>query len=345
MVKTGSVTRKSGGFGALAGIAAAAVAIGTAELVAVLTGSRSAPLVAVDGVVVDHVPGAVQAVRHRRVRRARQACPADRHRRAARRVRRADRGAGGPVAGTRPGRDRCCSPRRRGGRAHPARRRAGRRVAVAGRCGPRRRGAVAAGRRPAGTAPRSPAGRGRRLDPAGGGRPGPPEEAGPALPEDADPARTDAAGPAGRNPTGRRSDARDVDEWRDQRRRFLGGVGAVLGAAAVAGLGGRWLSTRRGVSAARSAVRLPAPASPAPPVPAGADLSVPQTRAVHHAELRVLPDRHRAGRAPGRPGHLAAADPRPGRKPITSATPTCSPGRWSSGTSRSPASPTRSAAT
>ncbi|MFY1673235.1 molybdopterin-dependent oxidoreductase [Plantactinospora sp. WMMB334] len=59
------------------------------------------------------------------------------------------------------------------------------------------------------------------------------------------------------------------------RRRFLTGVGLTLGGAAVGGLGGRWLSTRRGVSAARSAIRLPAPASPAGPVPAGADPAVP----------------------------------------------------------------------
>ncbi|MEV1333491.1 molybdopterin-binding oxidoreductase, partial [Micromonospora costi] len=43
-------------FAALAGITAAAVAIGVAEVLAVLTGPRSAPLVAVGGVVVDTVP-------------------------------------------------------------------------------------------------------------------------------------------------------------------------------------------------------------------------------------------------------------------------------------------------
>jgi DMSO/TMAO reductase YedYZ molybdopterin-dependent catalytic subunit len=45
----------------LAGVAAAAVALGVAELVAVLTGPRSAPLVAVGGVVVDNVPESVKA--------------------------------------------------------------------------------------------------------------------------------------------------------------------------------------------------------------------------------------------------------------------------------------------
>ncbi|GAA3783446.1 sulfite oxidase [Plantactinospora mayteni] len=59
------------------------------------------------------------------------------------------------------------------------------------------------------------------------------------------------------------------------RRRFLTGVGLAVGAAAVSGFGGRWASTRRGISAAREAIRLPAPASPAALVPAGADLGVP----------------------------------------------------------------------
>ncbi|MEV6299357.1 molybdopterin-dependent oxidoreductase [Actinoplanes sp. NPDC051861] len=44
----------------LAGVAAAAAAIGVAELVAVVTGARSAPLIAVGGVVVDHVPGPIK---------------------------------------------------------------------------------------------------------------------------------------------------------------------------------------------------------------------------------------------------------------------------------------------
>ncbi|MEO3816890.1 molybdopterin-dependent oxidoreductase [Plantactinospora sp. B24E8] len=79
--------------------------------------------------------------------------------------------------------------------------------------------------------------------------------------------------PPGRAPTDRPA-AAGVD--REGRRRFLTGVGYALGAAAVAGFGGRWAATRRGVTEARSAVRLPAPASPAPPVPPGAELGVPQ---------------------------------------------------------------------
>jgi hypothetical protein len=40
----------------IAGVTAALAAVGLAELVAVITGARSSPLVAVDGWVVDHVP-------------------------------------------------------------------------------------------------------------------------------------------------------------------------------------------------------------------------------------------------------------------------------------------------
>ncbi|MEU8191613.1 molybdopterin-binding oxidoreductase, partial [Micromonospora carbonacea] len=53
----GTISR---GYAALAGITAAAVAIGAAEPVAVLTGPRSAPLVAVGGLVVDTVPEPVK---------------------------------------------------------------------------------------------------------------------------------------------------------------------------------------------------------------------------------------------------------------------------------------------
>jgi DMSO/TMAO reductase YedYZ molybdopterin-dependent catalytic subunit len=56
------------------------------------------------------------------------------------------------------------------------------------------------------------------------------------------------------------------------RRRFLTGALGAIGVAAVAGFGGRWLSTRRDVAEARAAVTLPAPVSPAPAVPAGAEI-------------------------------------------------------------------------
>ena len=44
----------------MAGVVAAAAALGVAELIAVGTGAQSAPLVAVGGVVVDSVPGPVK---------------------------------------------------------------------------------------------------------------------------------------------------------------------------------------------------------------------------------------------------------------------------------------------
>jgi len=59
------------------------------------------------------------------------------------------------------------------------------------------------------------------------------------------------------------------------RRGFLGTAAVVLGGAALAGLGGRWFATQRDLSAARAAVDLPAPVDPAAPVPAGAELSLP----------------------------------------------------------------------
>jgi DMSO/TMAO reductase YedYZ molybdopterin-dependent catalytic subunit len=67
----------------------------------------------------------------------------------------------------------------------------------------------------------------------------------------------------------RRSAGDDVEI---DRRRFLTGAMGAIGLAAVAGFGGRWLSTRRDVAEARAAVSLPAPASPAPAVPAGTDI-------------------------------------------------------------------------
>ena len=60
------------------------------------------------------------------------------------------------------------------------------------------------------------------------------------------------------------------------RRRFLLAVGASVAVATVAGVGGRWLTSRRAVTAARAAVRLPAPVRAAPPIPADAELALPQ---------------------------------------------------------------------
>jgi DMSO/TMAO reductase YedYZ molybdopterin-dependent catalytic subunit len=59
------------------------------------------------------------------------------------------------------------------------------------------------------------------------------------------------------------------------RRAFLATAGVALAGAAAGGFVGRELTTRRNVSAARSAVRFPRPAVPAPPLPAGVGLPVP----------------------------------------------------------------------
>ena len=57
------------------------------------------------------------------------------------------------------------------------------------------------------------------------------------------------------------------------RRQFFVTGGIVVGLAALAGGGGRLLQRRFAVAAARERLVLPRPASPAPPLPAGADLS------------------------------------------------------------------------
>ena len=59
------------------------------------------------------------------------------------------------------------------------------------------------------------------------------------------------------------------------RRRFLVVSGVAAGGAAVAAFAGRELNARQSVTQARSALRIPAPSQPAPPLPAGTDLRVP----------------------------------------------------------------------
>src|SRR5207247_10070862 len=59
------------------------------------------------------------------------------------------------------------------------------------------------------------------------------------------------------------------------RRRFLLAGGAAAAFAAVTGFAGQYLVRRSNASASRAAVRIPAPADPAAPIPAGADLGVP----------------------------------------------------------------------
>ncbi len=60
-----------------------------------------------------------------------------------------------------------------------------------------------------------------------------------------------------------------------QRRVFLAAAGGTAVAAASAGALGRARNARRDVAAIRNGVRLPRPASPAPPLPAGSDLRIP----------------------------------------------------------------------
>jgi len=59
------------------------------------------------------------------------------------------------------------------------------------------------------------------------------------------------------------------------RRQFLGLAAATGGAAAVAYVGGRLLTERASVAAAQATLRLPAAATPAPPIPAGTNLGIP----------------------------------------------------------------------
>ncbi|MGN9776337.1 molybdopterin-dependent oxidoreductase [Micromonospora sp. H33] len=246
---------------ALAGVTAAAIAIGSAELVAVLTGPRSAPLVAVGGLVVDTVPEPLKqvgialfgtydkiallvgtalllagfaallgVVSRRRLAYGLTGVVAF-----------AALGVGAAL--TRAGADAAD--------ALPA--------LVGGGLGAVVLWAFIAGP--------------LELDPWPWSPPTPSS----AAPETAAVAPSAPAGP----PTGR--DSRDPDGAGEppatnpeSRRRFLTATGLLLGAAGVAGLGGRWLAGRQSVSAARSAVALPSPASPAPAVPTGADLDLPQ---------------------------------------------------------------------
>lgn len=58
------------------------------------------------------------------------------------------------------------------------------------------------------------------------------------------------------------------------RRRFLSAVGVSVGAAALAGAGGRWLAQQRSVASVRASITLPAAADVAAPVPSGVDPQV-----------------------------------------------------------------------
>ncbi|MCV2490238.1 molybdopterin-dependent oxidoreductase [Geodermatophilus sp. YIM 151500] len=91
--------------------------------------------------------------------------------------------------------------------------------------------------------------------------------------------------PAGESSEASSADARVVDRLREvlaggdrkgaglDRRRFVVGSGVALGVAAVTGGGGRLLQRRFDVADARAGLRLPAPSDAAAPLPPGADLA------------------------------------------------------------------------
>jgi DMSO/TMAO reductase YedYZ molybdopterin-dependent catalytic subunit len=74
---------------------------------------------------------------------------------------------------------------------------------------------------------------------------------------------------------GARQAARRRDQEEAARRRFLLATGGTLGGAAIVGFLGHQLGARRNVSAAREAVALPTPSSPASALPGEADLRLP----------------------------------------------------------------------
>ena len=59
------------------------------------------------------------------------------------------------------------------------------------------------------------------------------------------------------------------------RRRFLLSSVAVAGVSLLTYAGGSWLATTRDVNKIQQALKLPAPAQPAPPLPPGTDLKIP----------------------------------------------------------------------
>ncbi|MDG4804732.1 sulfite oxidase [Micromonospora sp. WMMD980] len=264
---------------ALSGVVAAAVALGVAEPVAVLTGPRSAPLIAVGGLVVDLVPEALKqfaidvfgtydkiallvgtalllagfaallglaAARRLAFGLAGIAAFA---------------ALGVTAALTRPGADAFDALPSLVGAG------LGGLTLWAFVAGPLR-----ADRAPAGSATSSGVTAATATRPGPAPHPGDPEPVSPPGPTP--PPMVAALAREEEKPGGWEPSESGGDQ--ESRRRFLRGAGLLTGAAAVAGLGGHWLAGRRGVSAARKAVTLPAPAGPAPQVPTGADLSLPR---------------------------------------------------------------------
>jgi len=104
-----------------------------------------------------------------------------------------------------------------------------------------------------------------------------------ALPASAPPAAETAAEPATAPPatapqaaeTAAAEAGRPRAPVGPERRMFLKTGVAAAGTAAVAGLGGRLLAEHSSVARAQASLRIPAPAHPAPPLPAGSDLRIP----------------------------------------------------------------------
>jgi DMSO/TMAO reductase YedYZ molybdopterin-dependent catalytic subunit len=82
-------------------------------------------------------------------------------------------------------------------------------------------------------------------------------------------------------PPGRPAAEPPLETWtyqspnRPARRRFLVASGLAVGATAVTAFAGRELNARQSVTAARSTVHIPKAADPAPPLPAGVNLNIP----------------------------------------------------------------------
>jgi len=267
--------RRERTYGASAGVTVAAVALGVGELVAVAIGPRSAPLVAVGGVVIDAVPTAVKelAVRvfYTYDKLALQIGTAALLAVAAavvgvlalRRLRYGVAGiglfglAGVLAAATRPGATW----------AYPF---PSILSALAGMA------VLAVLRRslatPGTTAEITGAAAKPDVPPTASEVPATTAEAGnsvaAATPEIEAAAATPEIEPAAAAPEIEPAAAAQA------RRRFLRLAGGSLAAAAVAGAGGRWLGAALGAARARAAVRLPAPASPAAPLPAQVELGM-----------------------------------------------------------------------
>jgi DMSO/TMAO reductase YedYZ molybdopterin-dependent catalytic subunit len=86
-----------------------------------------------------------------------------------------------------------------------------------------------------------------------------------------------ATGVAAAGPTWPPDPARPVQRQIEppDRRKFLLGSAAVAGVSLISYAGGSWLTNARDVNAIQTALRLPAPAVPAPPLPPGTSFAVP----------------------------------------------------------------------